>query len=212
MKNDLSVIVAAAGESKRFKNSTPKPFIILKNKPLLWFSLFTFQKSNFVKDIYVIVSENHLKLAQEIKKKYFKNITKLKDFIIGGKERSDSVYNALKSIPKNNIAKYIAIHDAARPFIKEGMLNALFHSAVKFGASAPAIPVVDTVKICDEKNFILGHPKRNSLQAIQTPQIFEFKKLFDAYKKFKKKGRTFTDDTEIYAMLNKKIKIVSRRL
>jgi 2-C-methyl-D-erythritol 4-phosphate cytidylyltransferase len=208
MKNELSVIVAAAGESKRFKHPIPKPFIILKNKPLLWYSLFTFQKSRFVKDIYVIVSSDQLKFALEIKKKYLKNITKLKDFIIGGKERSDSVFNALESISKNGTAGFVAIHDAARPFIKEGMLETLFHTAVTYGASAPAIPVVDTIKIRDDKNFILSHPKREKVAAIQTPQIFEFKNLFNAYKKFLKKNRSFTDDTEIYALLKKKIKIV----
>ena len=68
MKNELTVIIAAAGESKRFKNSIPKPFIILKNKPLIWYSLITFQNSSFVKDIYIVASKNDLAWLLKLKK------------------------------------------------------------------------------------------------------------------------------------------------
>jgi len=209
MKNNLTAVIVAAGSGLRFKNKIPKPYLLLSGKPLLWYSLYSFQRSENVKKIFVVISEKDIMLAEKIKKKFFKNISKLENFIIGGNERQNSVFNALKVISKINSTDFAAIHDAARPFIRTALIDEVFYNAVKYGGSAPAVPIIDTVKIIDKENFITGHPLRENLYAIQTPQIFDFKKLYSAYNKSINNKRAFTDDAEVYGKYFKKIKLIN---
>jgi 2-C-methyl-D-erythritol 4-phosphate cytidylyltransferase len=208
MNKNLDVIIASAGISRRLNLKTPKPFIKINNKPVLWYSLYSFQKIDNVKNIYVVIAPDMSDFAEKIKMKYFRKFTKFKSFIIGGENRINSVFNALDHINSNDPAEYIAIHDAARPFITEEMILRIYEQASLYGAASCGIPVVDTVKECSGDKFIRLHLKREDLIAIQTPQIFKYKKLFSAYKKVINKNKVYTDDTEIYGLYNKKIKII----
>jgi 2-C-methyl-D-erythritol 4-phosphate cytidylyltransferase len=207
MNKTLSVVIVAAGASTRISGKTPKPFIKINNKPILWYSAFLFNKLDFVKEIYIVISKKNLIDAKRIQKKYLKNINKFKNFIIGGKERSDSVYNALQYIYTKNKPDYIAIHDAARPLIRTELTQSIFNEAIKYEAAAPGIPITDTIKECNN-SFISSHLNRKNLIAIQTPQIFNFNKLINSYNKYYNKNMKITDDTEIYSKKNKNVKIV----
>src|SRR4030042_2876464 len=209
MNKYLSVVIVAAGAGTRINNKLPKPFIKINNKPILWYSIYSFNKLQFVKDIYIVISENNLEYSKLIQKKYLKKINKFKNFIIGGINRSDSVFNALKFIKAEKTPDFIAIHDAARPIIKEDTIIEVFNEAIKCGAAAPGIPIVDTIKECNKNNFISSHLVRDNLISIQTPQIFEFNKIFNAYNKVYENNLIFTDDTEIYSKLYKNIKIIN---
>ena len=209
MNKNLSVVIVAAGASTRIINKLPKPFIKINNKPILWYSIYSFNKLDFVKDIFVVISKNNLEFSKKIQKKYLKKINKFKNFIIGGKERSDSVYNALQFINSKNNPDFIAIHDAARPLIKQDLICKIFTEAVKFGSAAPGIHSIDTIKEVNKNFFISSHLNRENLIAIQTPQIFNFNKLLLSYNKYYKKNLKVTDDTEIYSKDYKHIKIVN---
>lgn len=208
MNKNLFVVIAAAGASTRITSKIPKPFIIINNKPMLWYSIFSFDKLDFVKGIFVVISEKDLEYSKKFEKKYLKKIYKFKSFIIGGKERSDSVYNALQYINKKNNPDFIAIHDAARPIIKQDLICKIFNEAVKYGSAAPGIQVIDTIKKINNDYFISSHLNREDLIAIQTPQIFNFNNLLKSYNIYYKKKINVTDDTEIYSNGHKNIKIV----
>lgn len=208
MNKNLSVVIVAAGASTRLNNKLPKPYIKINNKPVLWYSIYSFNKLQFVNEIYIVISENDQEYSKLFQKKYLNKISKFKKFIIGGKNRSDSVYNALNYIKNKKKPDFIAIHDAARPIITQDIIIELFNEAIKFDAAAPGIPIVDTIKGCDKNNFISSHFIRANLVSIQTPQVFEFNKLYNAYNKIYKKKSSFTDDTEIYSKLYKNIKII----
>ena len=209
MNKNLSVVIVAAGASTRIINNLPKPFIKINNKPILWYSIYSFNKLDFVKDIFVVISKNSLEYSKEFQKKYLLKINKFKNFIIGGKERTDSVYNALQFINSKYKPDFIAIHDAARPLIKQELICKIFNEAVKFGYAAPGIQVIDTIKEVNKNYFISFHLNRENIIAIQTPQIFDFKKIFLSYNKYYKKNLKITDDTEIYSKDYKDIKIVN---
>lgn len=198
----------AAGTSSRLNTKITKPFLKLNKKPILWYSAYSFQNLSIVKDIYIVIEQNKLSYAKNIQKKYLKKIDKLRGFITGGTERHNSVFNALELIQSKGGCDYIAIHDAARAFVKQELIYDVWNAAVKYGGAAPGIPVIDTIKICNKEKMIISHPKRDKLIAIQTPQIFYFPKIWKAYKQLKNENITFTDDTEIYATLYDGIKII----
>ncbi|OHD20933.1 MAG: 2-C-methyl-D-erythritol 4-phosphate cytidylyltransferase [Spirochaetes bacterium GWD1_27_9] len=208
MKEKLTVVILGAGSGTRFGSNLPKIFVKINGKPLLWYSLYSFQNVEEVENIYVVVSPDRLEYARTLQKKFFKKITKFRGFITGGKTRFDSVLNALKIIQMEEECNFVAIHDAARPFIKPELINKIFTEAIKVGASSCGISVVDTIKSLDEKGFIHSHLKREHLVSIQTPQIFNFQKLIKSYQIAKKKEIAFTDDTEVYSLVDKKISII----
>ncbi len=207
MNKNLSVVIVAAGASTRINSKTPKPFIKINSKPILWYSAYSFNKLEFVDNIFIVISKNCLNYFNKFEKKYLNKNNKFKKFILGGKERSDSVYNALQYIKTNYKIDFIAIHDAARPFIMPDIILKTFKDAIKYGSAAPGIQLVDTIKKCNNDNFITSHLTRENLIAIQTPQIFNFNNLINAYEKHYKKNIKITDDTEIYSKLYHKIKI-----
>ena len=111
-------IILAAGESKRFKSNTPKPYYLYRGKPLFLHSIDKAKESNKFKKIVLVINKKH--------KRFLKNI-RLKNIIIisGGKNRSASSLKALKSIKKSKISK-VFIHDAARPNFSLKLISNLF--------------------------------------------------------------------------------------
>jgi 2-C-methyl-D-erythritol 4-phosphate cytidylyltransferase len=209
MKEKLTAVILAAGSGERFGSKLPKAFIKISGKPMFWYSTYAFNSLEAVDNIYVVVSPEKLEFVKKTQLKYLKNILKFKGFITGGKSRQDSVYNALKIISVEDGIEYVAIHDAARPFIKPNVIFDIFKEAVKVGGAAPGISVVDTIKQVNENDFISKHLKREDIVAIQTPQIFKFDKISKAYQIARKKNLCFTDDTEVFTLVDKKIMVVS---
>ena len=207
MKNKLSVILLAAGKSSRFNSNILKPFVKIGGKPIIWYSLNTFEKLSFVDKIYIVVSSDFFSNNDKKFNKYIKNITKFKNLIIGGKERQDSVYNALQTIKNDGGTDFIAIHDTARPFIKSNLVIELYKNTLKYNSCACGIQPVDTIKVIENGN-IIKHLKRKNLVAIQTPQLFEFHRIYKAYKKLLSENFISTDDTEIYSKLYGDIKLI----
>lgn len=200
-------IILCAGKGKRFESSKPKVLQKVGFNPLIYYSIKSFNDCEVTDSIYIVVSEGDIKYFEPIIKKYKKNFNKLKGIIIGGKERFDSVKNALQYLNENDKSEFVAIHDGARPFIKKGLIEKIYSSAKIYGCAAPGIKVVDTIKLISNNNIIENHLKRESLIAIQTPQIFNFNDIFNAYNTFLDK-EFWTDDTEIFSRLGKEVKIV----
>lgn len=207
MKENLTAIILSAGKGKRFLSDIPKTFLKLDGKPLFWYSLYSFSLVDAVDNIYMVVSEEMLPYAREMEKRYLKDMKKFRGFITGGNERFDSVYNALQFVSKTK-PQFIALHDAARPFIKKELINTIFNKAKEFGAASCGISVVDTIKVIDDTDVIKNHLKRDNIIAIQTPQIFRFDKLLNNYSSVKNTNRSFTDDTEVYGINGDNVFIV----
>lgn len=201
-KAHCTAIVLAAGSGKRMNSATAKQYIVLEGKPIIWYSLQTVEQSEVIEDCILVASPDDISyVKEEIVEKY--GFQKVKAVVPGGKERYESVHNALQSI-KDLIpaSDYVFIHDGARPFLTEKILQDTYDAVVQYKACVAAMPVKDTIKICDERGFISQTPNRSLVWAVQTPQVFErtlitcsYEKLIAEIEELQKQGVAVTDDT-----------------
>ena len=188
-------IILAGGESKRFNSYIPKPYTNYKGKPLLLHSIDKAKVFNKFNKIVLVVNNKH---KNYIKKLNIKNIK----IITGGKTRAESAYNALKSIKGNNF-KNVIIHDAARPNFSLKLLKKLMDGLKSNDCVIPAIQTSDSVK--QKILNIVTNLKRENIYLIQTPQAFNYKKLYSLQSN---KNKEVTDDSNLFIGAGKKIKII----
>ena len=194
----LFLIILAAGDSKRLKSNTPKPFHIINNNTLLEYSFDTFKNIREIKKTVIVYNKKHKKHLDKLR---LKNILK----VVGGKTRQESTFKALKKIKRMNCKKVI-IHDAARPNPSKKLINKMISKLKKNDAVVPTIKVNDATKRA-EKNIIFKNIQRNSLRFSQTPQGFTFKKIYEKHKKnintiFDDDSALFTEDDEKVITIN----------
>ncbi len=181
-KKRCAAIVLAAGQGKRMGASVQKQYIELEGKPLIYYALNTFQKSEIIDTILLVVGKGQVSYAKdEIVRKY--EFSKVNAVVEGGEERYDSVWQGLKAIDKERGISYIFIHDGARPFVNEEILRRGYDCAERFRACVAGMPSKDTVKLADKNDFAVSTPERKYVWTIQTPQIFEKDLIVDAYSK-----------------------------
>ena len=192
MKN--TAIVLAAGQGKRMHTKIQKQFLEIKGYPVLYYSLRCFQDSPLIEDIILVTGEESVLYCQkEIVDKY--GFTKVTKVIPGGKERYDSVYQGLLACENSD---YVLIHDGARPFITEEILERGLTGAEETGACAVGMPSKDTVKIADECGYIAETPDRSKVWMIQTPQIFQYALIRNAHESIRTREMSnVTDDAMV---------------
>jgi len=189
-------IILAAGESKRFKSKTPKPYYLYRGKPLFQHSIDKAKESNKFKKIVLVINKKHKKFLKNIKLKGIKVIN-------GGKNRSESSLIALKKIKNNKISK-VLIHDAARPNFSLKLISNLFKGLKKNKCVVPAIKTNNSVKFKDKN--ILKNIDRNKIYLTQTPQGFDYNTLLKIQKKTTSK---ITDDANLFIENNKKVQFIN---
>lgn len=208
-----SAIVLAGGSGTRMGSGTPKQFIEIDGYPLIWYSLKAFQDS-FVDEIVLVCREADREYcASDIVEKY--GFSKVKSIVAGGTERYHSVYNGLKALrciaegDKHEPGEIVFIHDGARPFINKDILKRAFDAAVDNHAAVVAVPAKDTVKIADSDDFAEETLPRDRLWLMQTPQVFEFYDIYEAYSRLiaseeelLEKGVTVTDDAMVLELFS----------
>jgi len=206
-----TAIVLAGGRGKRMNSAVPKQFLMIKDKPVLYYSLKAFEDS-FIDSVILVTSEDDMEYCKkEIVDKY--GFTKVVKIVAGGKERYHSVLNGIKAASD---CDYIFIHDGARPFVTQDMLARLLECVEESKACVAGMPVKDTIKIANEEGYIDTTPKRELVWMIQTPQVFDFALIKKAYLILEKdeysllqKGISITDDAMVVEMLlGEKVKLV----
>lgn len=174
-----TAIVLAAGQGKRMQSSVHKQYLLIKGKPVLYYSLKAFEES-IIDDIVLVVGEGEEDFCRkEILDKY--GFRKIRAVVCGGKERYHSVAYGIRTI--NWKCEYIFIHDGARPFIDHEIIKRVFAAVKQFKACVVGMPVKDTIKIADEKDFVANTPDRSLIWQIQTPQVFKRQLIAAAYEK-----------------------------
>lgn len=202
-------IVLAAGRGKRMQSDVAKQYLLVKNKPVLYYSLKAFQDS-MVDEIILVTAESEITYCkEEIVDKY--HFTKVSGIIAGGKERYHSVYNGLKACDD---AEIVLIHDGARPFVNEDIILRNISMVKEYGACVTGMPVKDTIKVADADGFVKETPRRDLIWTIQTPQTFRYHLIKEAYDTFFAKEEEYskqynvTDDSmmaEIFGGLQVKL-------
>ena len=212
MSEKCTAIVLAAGQGKRMNSNIQKQFLEVKGYPVLYYSLKCFQESSLIQDIILVTGKDVVSYCkEEIVEKY--GFSKVSAVIEGGKERYDSVYAGLLACENSD---YVFIHDGARPFITEEILERGLNGVKKTGACVIGMPSKDTVKIADESGCIKETPDRKLVWNIQTPQVFETSLILQAYERLKNRlpklqeqGIQVTDDASVVEMFTEsRVKLV----
>lgn len=165
-KDKIETVILAAGKGRRLKKSAPKPFVKLNGLPLLIYSLKTFQTHPKVTSIILVTGGGSIRKTKGMVKKM--GFTKVKAVVSGGKKRIGSVICGLKEISKQ--AKYVLIHDSARPFAGNKIIDRVLKALSKYKMAIPAVPVTDTVKKTNSLGIVKETLIRENLYRIQTPQ------------------------------------------
>lgn len=201
-----TAIVLAAGQGKRMNSKVQKQFLLIKGKPVLYYSLSCFQNSREIEEIIVVTGKESINFCkQEIIEAY--GFSKVKAVIPGGKERYDSVYAGLCACEDSD---YVFIHDGARPFLSNDMIRRGKEAVLDYGACVIGMPSKDTIKIADENGMVEFTPSRNKVWNIQTPQIFSYTAIREAHEKARQQNMAdITDDAMVIERFgNMKIKLV----
>lgn len=213
-----TAIVLAAGSGKRMNSAVAKQYLMLKNKPVIWYALQAFEQSDIIDAVVLVVGHGEVEHCREhIVEEY--GFTKVTAVIEGGAERYLSVWEALKWLQDKqpfSEEEYIFIHDGARPFVNEKIITDTYDAAKCYSACVAGMPVKDTIKIADEDGFAAETPNRKTVWAVQTPQVFERKLITEAYEnlvsrleELRAQGLEITDDAMVVETLTgKKVKLV----
>lgn len=205
-KTKCTAIILAAGQGKRMGTKVQKQYLEICGKPLLFYPLDVFQKSDIIDDIILVVGENQEEYCRkEIVEKF--GIAKVSKIVKGGQERYDSVWKGLEEIEADG---FVFIHDGARPFISEEILSRAYETVQEEKACVVGMPVKDTIKIADDAQFAKETPDRRNVWMIQTPQVFEISLIKKAYSLLRKQETIkVTDDAmAVEKMLQRKVKLV----
>ncbi len=225
---NVSVVIVAAGKGERLSQNldpfrrnrqglrngfseqvgalagqTKKQFFPLSGKPILYWTLETFQKVQKIKEIILVLPEENIAGEEKTIKKKF---PKLKKIVPGGKIRQESVFNGLKMVSPN--FSLVAIHDGVRPLASEKLIRRTLQVAEKYGTAVAALPVKETVKMVSPGNIVQKTLPREKIWAIQTPQVFRREIIIRAHQKAKKDKFIGTDDAQLVERIGYKVRLV----
>lgn len=197
----IVTIVPAAGLGSRLGLGKNKAFANIGGLPLLVQCLKMLAATGCVSRVIAVVQPREVDEARELLAEYRANCYPELPFIVvaGGKERQDSVANALAAVTETD--GYIAVHDGARPFAGKEVFARVLAAAQNSGAAIAAVAVKDTIKVVDEQNSVVATPVRNTLRAVQTPQIFKISILKQAYEFLRQQPGNVTDDASLVERL-----------
>ncbi|MCM3719727.1 2-C-methyl-D-erythritol 4-phosphate cytidylyltransferase [Fictibacillus phosphorivorans] len=196
-------VIPAAGQGKRMNAGISKQWIELLGEPVLKHTVDVFEKDPACSGIILVGSERELYQMQDFVQTF--QYTKVRQIVPGGKERQQSVYEGLKSVP--NDIELVLIHDAARPFITQHHISQLVERASETGSAVLAVPVKDTVKRAVQ-NQVVETIDRSSLWAVQTPQAFRLSIVIEAHEKAAAENYLGTDDASLVERIGHTVALV----
>ncbi len=194
----VGAVIVAAGKSQRM-GGVDKVFAPLGGQPALARVVDVFQRCHSVHQIVIVLSGSNLKQGQQLVATHA--WVKVTDVCPGGERRQDSVAAGLSRLTN---CDWVIIHDGARPLVTEALIDRGLEAAKETGAAVAAVPVTDTIKVAGEDGFVQGTPPRQNLWAAQTPQVFRFDIIAEAYRKAKPE---VTDDARLVEQLGYKVKL-----
>ena len=193
-------VIVAAGTASRM-GGIDKVMAPIQGEPMIVRTVRQFQNCDAISEIVIVTREDLIVPITSL----CKTMDKVIAVVVGGKSRQESVNLGLNCLSKK--VKLAAVHDGARPLITWQVIDRAVRAANTYGAAAPAIPVKDTIKVV-EGYVVKNTPDRDTLRAIQTPQVFDFDMLRGALKKAELDGAAVTDDCSAVERLGMTVKIV----
>ena len=195
-KQKYAAIVLAAGSGKRMNSKVHKQYLIIQDRPVLYYSLKAFEDSA-VDEIVLVVGKGEEKFCRkEIVDKY--GISKVKAIVEGGKERYHSVFEGLK---QTSDADYVLIHDGARPFVNQEIIRRCMLEVPEYQACVVGMPVKDTIKIADEGGYAKADTRQKKCLDDTDTTDFSYALIYEAYEEMLKTEDTaITDDAMVLEM------------
>ena len=200
----VTAIIAAAGIGKRFGSNIPKQFVELGGKPILFWSIKAIASCPLIEDIVIAAPPQNISEVEDIAKPFL-DILPIK-VVEGGALRQDSVELAVNACRDDT--KWLATHDAARPFVTSTEIEAVCLMAREIGAAILALPIHDTVKEVDENGLIIKTLERSRLFRAQTPQVCKKEDLLNALSYVKETGVEVTDEASMLEAIGIPVGIV----
>ena len=194
----VGAVIVAAGRSQRM-GGVDKVLALLGGKPLLVRVIDAFQMCGSVDQIILVASEQNLGKVRGLIIK--QGWSKKTEICFGGERRQDSVLAGLGRLDQ---CDWVVIHDGARPLVTVDLINHGLEEAKETGAAAAAVPVTDTIKVAGADRLVQQTPSRDDLWAVQTPQVFRFDIIAEAYGRAK--GEV-TDDATLVERSGYKVKL-----
>lgn len=198
--NRVIAIIVAAGRGKRLGSSLPKQFLKVRGRTILEMSVGAFEQNKYVDEIFVAANADYCELTEKL----CRGFSKLKKIVAGGAERQDSVRAALDCLRGEN--GIVLVHDAARPFVSEAVINAVIEGTADFGAAIPTVPAKDTIRQVDGTGS--RTLQRETLACVQTPQGFRISLIKHAFEKAQAEGFLGTDDASLVERMGINISMV----
>lgn len=193
-------VIVAAGSASRM-GGIDKVMAPLGGEPMIVRTVRTFQNSDAIRSIVIVTRPDLIPAIGKLCGDFDKVIA----VVAGGGTRQESVNLGLNALPEKT--ELAAIHDGARPLITMEVIDRTVRAAHSYGAAAPAVPVKDTVKVV-KGGIVIATPDRSTLQAIQTPQVFDFDMLRGALAKVEAEGAQVTDDCSAVERMGMSVRIV----
>ncbi|MCC5941519.1 MAG: 2-C-methyl-D-erythritol 4-phosphate cytidylyltransferase [Balneolaceae bacterium] len=203
-KQQLALIIPAAGKGERVGSEIPKPYLKIADKTILEYTLSRFKGVSGLGEVIVSTSEKYLTITEELLKDVFPDITT--HAVLGGEERQDSIRNALQMI--SGKTGLIAVHDAVRPFVSKDDIENCISEAVLWGGAVLAMPAKDTIKVSGIDREIVKTPDRDTLWQAQTPQIFWAALFREAYDYAETNRFLGSDDSSLIEKIGGKVVLV----
>ena len=200
MLKKCGAVIVAAGSASRM-GGKDKIMESLGGEPLIVKTVRAFERCDAISEIVIVTREDLVVKIMGL----CRGMSKVKAVVVGGKDRAESVNLGLNALSEN--VKLAAVHDGARPLVSWQLIDRVVRAAHAYGAAAPGIPLKDTVKVVDG-GVVKSTPDRKTLQAIQTPQVFDFDLLRAALKQAKADGAQITDDCSAVERMGMSVKIV----
>ena len=193
-------VIVAAGSASRM-GGIDKVMAPLLGEPMIVRTVRAFQQTDAIREIVVVTRPDLLETIMGL----CKSMDKVKAVVVGGSSRQESVSLGLNAL--SDKVKLVAVQDGARPLITHAVIDRTVRAAHTYGAAAPAVPVKDTIKVVTG-GVVKETPDRATLQAVQTPQVFDFDLLRGALKKAAVDGAAVTDDCSAVELMGMSVKIV----
>jgi 2-C-methyl-D-erythritol 4-phosphate cytidylyltransferase len=194
-------IIVAGGNGTRMNNTTPKQFLLLKGKPVLFYAINTFLETYNDCKIILVLPEEHIGVGQEIIDAFF-DYERIQ-IVVGGRTRFHSVQNGLAFV--DNEDSVIFVHDAVRPLLTGSLINKCYDAVSEFGTAIPVVGCKDSVRIITEDgNEAI---ERSTIKLVQTPQAFHGKILLPSFFGIDYKDK-FTDEASVVEAFGLKVTLV----
>ncbi len=190
-------VIVAGGMGKRMGNTVPKQFLLIHDKPVLWYTLETFLRAYDDLHVILVLPNEFIQKGKQITASFGEAAGRI-TIAQGGSTRFNSVQEGLKLVKTPSV---IFVHDGVRCLISIPLIHRCYMQALEVGSAIPAVAVADSIRISEGGDYVVKD--RNQVRIIQTPQTFKSELLLPAFQlPFQE---SFTDEATVVEAYGKKI-------